>query len=190
MTSRVALDGQIGPTLPPGLTPHICMWDGYGATFDTQESGLVGHVTLRITSTPPFDSITLPASFHHQSLPLKTDTNISCQWDNCDRYHPLNNIPDPSSASDYEVEMNILASHLLQDHLGLQTDSAFPSKPAPEDMVIEDIPLNSLSTPPDSSSVLSVDSPEPRAHECCPSMPLAIARRGFRHAMSLPPISH
>ena len=162
--------------LPPGLTPHICMWDGCGVSFDSL-SGLVGHVNLqhlRITSTPPFsskpltDSITLPASFHHQSLPLKTDTNISCHWDNCDRYHSLNNIPGPSSlASDYEVEMNILASHLLQDHLGLQTDLAFPSKPAPGDMVIEDIPLNSLSTPPDSSSVPSVDSPEPRAHECC-----------------------
>lgn len=160
--------------LPPGLAPptsHACMWDGCAASFDSL-SELVGHVNLqhlRITSTSPSTSNTLtdpnalPPSF--QQPPSRTE-NISCHWGNCDRYPSLDAIPGPSSsACNYEVAMNIIASHLLQDHLGLHGDIALPSRPIPEEMTVEDTPLNSLPTPPDSSSS-STDSPEPSPHEC------------------------
>ena len=168
-----------------GLTPplpHSCMWDGCGASF-TSLSGLVSHVNLQhlrvtFTSPSPFaskslsNSIALPASFPHHQPPLpRTDTDISCLWGNCDRYRSLNTIPNPSSlTSDYEVEMIILASHLLQDHLGLQTSLVSPSNPTSEAMAAEDMPLNSLS-PPHSSSIPSADSPEPSADKCSVAHP-------------------
>ncbi|TFK39991.1 hypothetical protein BDQ12DRAFT_629145 [Crucibulum laeve] len=126
------------PAFPP-LDPRsssssmlTCMWANCNATFASL-SDLVGHVNLehlRPPSTPP--QLTIPNLLLQQRQ--IEHTRITCLWRDCN----LSSSPG-STTSDEQVDAMraMLASHLLQDHLGL---SNHPHQSPPS---IEPSPQNS-----------------------------------------------
>lgn len=95
------------PHASPGL---VCMWGNCGATFATMNE-LVGHVNLQ--------HLRLPAA---SAPPARTDPSaLSCLWADCQVYPTPSSVPGPSAGNAADNALGVLASHLLQDHLGLPT---------------------------------------------------------------------
>ncbi|KAI0641923.1 hypothetical protein C8Q79DRAFT_918524 [Trametes meyenii] len=112
-----------------------CKWAGCIATFSTL-SDLVGHVNLqhlRLPSplgafpapspymTPPGSDTSQQQGASQQQSP--TENSVACLWGDCQLYPPSQSVPGPSSGSNYDV-IDFLASHLLEDHLGLPARAA------------------------------------------------------------------
>ena len=130
--SSPTLSNLPSPTLhghhhqPSGLVQ--CKWGGCYATF-TSLGDLVGHVNLQhlrlpastATLPPTFDSsayISQNAAqmFSQQQLPI--DSSLSCLWSDCHIYPDGQPVPGPSSGDPFAM-LDVLASHLLRDHLGV-----------------------------------------------------------------------
>jgi hypothetical protein len=119
---------------------HRCMWADCGATFLSMNE-LVGHVNLQHLRLPPMtDTASLPTSATQTQLPLQqqnfnfdnstvsgenTSANpnaapsLSCLWADCRVYPTPSSIPGPSIGDQTNNIIGFLASHLMQDHLGL-----------------------------------------------------------------------
>ncbi|KAH9888844.1 hypothetical protein C8Q73DRAFT_654664 [Cubamyces lactineus] len=100
-----------------------CKWAGCFATFNSL-SDLVGHVNLQHLRMPSpaagFASpyMTPPSTDGHNPSHTLGDGSVACLWEDCRLYPSSQSVPGPSSGNTYDV-LDFLASHLLQDHLGL-----------------------------------------------------------------------
>ncbi|EKM49933.1 uncharacterized protein PHACADRAFT_166508 [Phanerochaete carnosa HHB-10118-sp] len=125
---------SISPSHPPpisapqgqGMPGHqtssmfTCMWGNCGATFHTLNE-LVGHVNLQHLRLPTSNvappAIPQPSSSQH----LRRTDALSCMWADCQVYSTPSSVPGPSIGDQANNALGVLASHLLQDHLGLST---------------------------------------------------------------------
>ena len=136
-----------------------CMWGDCGVTFSSLNE-LVGHVNLqhlRLPSHPvvPAPSIPPPLSSVHLS---RTDaTALSCLWADCQVYPTPSSVPGPSMGNPADNALGVLASHLLQDHLGLST----PTLTAHRDASTVSPPVSGPPTPAPEH-----DCSAPQAHVC------------------------
>lgn len=129
------------------------MWANCGSAFNTL-SDLVGHVNLQHLCT-------VDTQDHSATLPLHppdifSQPPLSCHWGDCAMFPSPSSIPTSSSASSDDDVLNILTTHLMQDHLGL--DYPFP-------------PSATLQPPPpdihdSSDAVHQPISPNPPSHDC------------------------
>ncbi|KAJ7583244.1 hypothetical protein C8J56DRAFT_953425 [Mycena floridula] len=130
-------------------TPNIaCMWGDCQASFTTMEE-LVGHV-----------------NGHHLRLPDTTpvpDNPLSCLWGNCNL--TAESIPGPSSGSQFDLCIDLLANHLMQDHLGVP-----PSPVAPQQDAQMPASIPPLETSSEEPSVASSPS-DHTDHTCSGSHP-------------------
>ncbi|KAI0091720.1 hypothetical protein BDY19DRAFT_885717 [Irpex rosettiformis] len=114
---------------------HRCMWSDCGATFTTM-SDLVGHVNLQHLRLPPVDATSQQTQTHqsfaqaftqgqeinNQNSNAQMDpASLACLWADCRVYPTPASIPGPSMGDQTNNIIGILASHLMQDHLGLTT---------------------------------------------------------------------
>lgn len=165
-----------------------CRWAGCFATFNNL-SDLVGHVNLQHLRLPSpangsaFNSgspyLTPPGSDaqHQQGATQQpsAESSMACLWGDCQLYPSTQSVPGPSSGNGYDV-LDFLASHLLQDHLGLPArppaafgHDVFQVGPSPLSQ-----PPSSASTPPPSTvpdgspptPVPEHDCSAPSAHVC------------------------
>jgi len=120
---------------PPSCDPDpgalTCMWGGCYASFPSL-SELVGHVNLQHLRpfSPSGPAMTAPPQGKFQ-LPENT-AGPSCHWADCNVYPSPNSIPGPSSGNQVDSALDLLAAHLLHDHLGLSTrESALSGSTAP-----------------------------------------------------------
>ncbi|KAI0704319.1 hypothetical protein BC835DRAFT_817519 [Cytidiella melzeri] len=109
---------------------HRCMWADCSATFASMNE-LVGHVNLqhlRIPSATLCPPSPPPHQTFHQLIQQNENPNaneqmdpytIACQWADCRIYPTPSSIPGPSVGSQVNDIIGFLASHLMQDHLGL-----------------------------------------------------------------------
>ncbi|KAI0763800.1 hypothetical protein BD413DRAFT_606495 [Trametes elegans] len=119
------LSGLPSPVLPTQAqhAPLLqCKWAGCFATFNNL-SDLVGHVNLQHLRLPaPQGALSspymTPPSLEGQQQQQTTDSSVACLWGDCQLYPSPQTVPGPSSGNNYDV-LGFLASHLLQDHLGL-----------------------------------------------------------------------
>ncbi|OBZ74254.1 Zinc finger protein ZIC 5 [Grifola frondosa] len=120
---------SLSQTSQPALMQ--CMWGNCLETFSSL-SELVGHVNLqhlRLPSPPslsaelfrsrvPPAGTTSPGS--SQTLQQMSDaTALSCLWADCHLYPSAQSIPGPSTGNQLDSALGVLASHLLEDHLGV-----------------------------------------------------------------------
>ncbi|KAI1796620.1 hypothetical protein LXA43DRAFT_986334 [Ganoderma leucocontextum] len=130
------------PSLPPPSlharqpTPVLqCRWSGCFATYSSL-SDLVGHVNLQHLRLPPTAASSLSSSYlttpgsesRHgfQSQQAEMDS-LACLWGNCQIYPSSQSVPGPSSGNSFNL-VDMLVSHLLQDHLGLSMRTpSFPT---------------------------------------------------------------
>ncbi|CDO73268.1 hypothetical protein BN946_scf185008.g30 [Trametes cinnabarina] len=172
------------PSLPsPAVqtqAPNLlqCKWAGCLATFRSLPD-LVGHVNvqhLRLSSPPsPSQNATaspyLTMSGSHGASQQVSD--VACLWEDCQLYPSPQSVPGPSSGKYYDV-LDFLASHLLQDHLGLPPQSlpqsSFHHGPSPLSQMYSSGPSTSGSTvTPDGAPPTPVaehDCSAPSAHVC------------------------
>ncbi|CAL1714748.1 unnamed protein product [Somion occarium] len=102
-----------------------CMWGNCLATFNSMAE-LVGHVNLQHLRLPGSGSTT-PQSHLAQnaSLPSTKADNLqqadqfSCLWADCHQYPDVSTIPGSSTGNPVDTALDVLANHLLHDHLGL-----------------------------------------------------------------------
>ncbi|KAI9464181.1 hypothetical protein HD554DRAFT_2122369 [Boletus coccyginus] len=129
-----------------------CMWANCGSVFNSL-SDLAGHVNLQhLCATDTQDhSFTLPVpSRDHPDL--SSQRPLSCHWGDCAMLPSSSSTP--SSCDDI---LNILTTHLMQDHLGLN----FPFSPLPTLQP----PLADPHDPPDAVHQPPI-SPDPPSHDC------------------------
>lgn len=141
--SSFAMASPIPPSTHYSSAPQHrvqCMWAHCTASFSSL-SELVGHVNLEHLRLSPI--ATMP--------PQPSSSTTACQWDNCTLYPTVDLIPGPST-SPANYTLDILANHLLHDHLGLST----PAPTGYESPMIKDSVLSSA-TP--SSPALASPSP-------------------------------
>ncbi|THH27464.1 hypothetical protein EUX98_g6723 [Antrodiella citrinella] len=135
-------------------TPTLkCMWGDCNVAFSSM-SDLVGHVNLQHLRLPA-TVVPSPVQPGPQSLP----DALSCLWADCQLYPTPNSVPGPSNVN----HNGVLASHLLQDHLGL------PTVPAPQVSVQPAAPLASASSPTTAGPPTpgpEHDCTAPNAHAC------------------------
>ncbi|KIK91522.1 hypothetical protein PAXRUDRAFT_830771 [Paxillus rubicundulus Ve08.2h10] len=109
------------------VPPFACMWGNCGSMFSTL-SELVGHVNLehlRAAGAQPEVTVQSRDNAH----PSIQDT-LSCHWGNCAMYPTPSSIPSGSSASPDNGMLNVLTTHFMQDHLGL--NYSFPTSTTPK----------------------------------------------------------
>ena len=88
-----------------------CMWGNCHARFASL-SDLVGHVNLEHLRLSP-----APVPRSPSAVPSDT-SYLSCLWRDCTVFSTPESIPTSSSSDPAEGLLEVLASHLLQDHLG------------------------------------------------------------------------
>ncbi len=124
----------VAPTHPSTGSQVIhsmkCMWGNCSETFNSM-SELVGHVNLqhlRLPSTgateilsPSTPSNTFGLSQKVDGIPANQATldSLSCLWADCHLYPTPSSVPGPSSGNPVNSALGVLATHLLQDHLGV-----------------------------------------------------------------------
>lgn len=93
-----------------------CMWGNCQARFASL-SDLVGHVNFEHLRLPP-----APAPASLSAVPeIQPDSSpLSCLWRDCTVYSTPESIPTSSSSNPVDGLLNILANHLLEDHIGQQ----------------------------------------------------------------------
>ncbi|KAI0343220.1 hypothetical protein BDW22DRAFT_1329292 [Trametopsis cervina] len=109
---------------------HRCMWADCGAAFGSMNE-LVGHVNLQHLRLPPAPDVAPQppqtptySQFGGYQAPdsLSSDpSSLSCLWADCRVYPTPSSIPGPSMGDQANNILGVLASHLMQDHLGLAT---------------------------------------------------------------------
>lgn len=112
----------------------MCLWAQCGMTFRSSLD-LISHVNAAHLHLP-----ISPESFPHQivspppaypSVP-QNPTSVACMWGDCNVYPTPSRIPGPSTGNVTHAALGLLASHLLQDHLGVSVPRSSTSKTAHE----------------------------------------------------------
>ncbi|KXN86605.1 Zinc-responsive transcriptional regulator ZAP1 [Leucoagaricus sp. SymC.cos] len=105
------------------MTPLTCMWGNCKAQF-TSLAELVGHVNLTHLRIPAdsdtISGCTFPCSAHVHARQIDDTTRLPCLWGNCTEFLQPEQLTGTSSTSAEDILISSLASHLFQDHLGLQ----------------------------------------------------------------------
>lgn len=96
--------------------PLTCMWGNCKARVASL-SDLVGHVNLEHLRLPFSAALLPPVAATKPAHP--NSTHLSCLWRDCDIYPSPESIPGSSSGDQVDEMLNILAHHLLNDHLRL-----------------------------------------------------------------------
>jgi hypothetical protein len=142
-----------------------CMWGNCNASF-TSLSDLVGHVNLQHLRLPAPAPVSNAPPLEVQLEQTASMDALSCLWGDCNLYPSPDCIPGPSSGNQLDAALNILASHLFQDHLGLSNNMVFPHVPTPPSSAsFSTIPSTDMSTPDSELTPLS-DSPDSTISEC------------------------
>jgi hypothetical protein len=155
------------PSLAVAMQPSIvtCMWGNCGASFASL-SDLVGHVNLqhlRLPSpAPPTHSPEIRQ--HHPNTSNTSIEALSCLWGDCNVYSSPDCIPGPSTGNQTDAALNILASHLFQDHLGLPNEISFADPQLPT--YFDTTANTGILAPPETAPTPSSDSAGPVVHEC------------------------
>lgn len=146
LESSATLHSDPAASSPETMT---CMWGNCNATFHSLAE-LVGHVNLQHLRS----SSAAPVAIDASNLPNTSLDALSCLWKDCSVYPSHESIPGPSTGNPIDSAFNVLASHLLRDHLGLEGNhtTAHSTEPSP--------PINDDFTPPDTPKDIVV------AHEC------------------------
>jgi hypothetical protein len=103
-----------------------CMWGSCQARFSSLGE-LVGHVNLAHLRIPTDTDVSTDRTNPSQAqLPTQQDdaTRLPCLWGNCNEFLEPHSLAGTSSASLEDIMLSNLASHLFQDHLGLQRFNA------------------------------------------------------------------
>lgn len=132
--SLPALPAPTLHTQPPAAVLQ-CKWSGCFATF-TSLSDLVGHVNLQHLRLPQTAAslgasyLTPPDSENQHGFQSQQPgmDSLACMWGDCQVYPSSQSIPGPSSGNPFNL-VDMLVSHLLQDHLGLSMRT--PTFPTP-----------------------------------------------------------
>ncbi|KAF5362573.1 hypothetical protein D9756_002491 [Leucocoprinus leucothites] len=120
---RVTAPSSSSP--PSSASLLTCMWGNCHAQF-TSLAELVGHVNLAHLRTPTDAAIstdrTDPAETqaHIHSQQVDDATRLPCLWGGCTEYLQPQQLAGTSSTRAEDIMFSRLASHLFQDHLGLQ----------------------------------------------------------------------
>ncbi|KAH7890739.1 hypothetical protein F5I97DRAFT_1798726 [Phlebopus sp. FC_14] len=147
------------PPLPPSVHMHCCMWADCGASFNTL-SELVGHVNLEHLRAPGYTSQSIKTTAQLPSETSPPGQNIlSCHWGDCAMYPTPSSIP--SSSGPANCMLDVLTSHLMQDHLGLH-------HPLPSATNVQAVHAE-LASPLRPSGDSSTQSANPPVHECAGS---------------------
>lgn len=191
VSSHAAASNPVPQTMYPSTVSHVqqplkCMWGNCNETFHSM-SELVGHVNLQhlrlpSTTSPEVSQPTVPSSpflLNEKHDALRTGQtsldSLSCLWADCQLYPTPSSVPGPSSGDPVNTALGVLATHLLQDHLGVQNppQKNRTSEPAtPTSPIWEPHPRHAASqsgtfaTPSGSASSPS-QSPDP----ACPPTP-------------------
>lgn len=155
-------------TSPPDSVLN-CMWGTCRATFSSL-SELVGHVNVHHLRLPS-QSVPTHTLFDEPPRPPQSQQqesafgSLSCLWENCNMYPSINPVPGPSSRNQVDSALDILANHLLQDHLGFSTRAPVlvGSSNAP---LMEPDQLPCIPTPAPSPSPSLLPFPNLPPHEC------------------------
>ncbi|KAF8909373.1 hypothetical protein CPB84DRAFT_1673452 [Gymnopilus junonius] len=110
---------QSPPEIPPSTS---CLWDSCQGSFPSM-SELVGHVNSHLLDFLPHNA--------DGSVPYQSDgpASMSCLWGDCN-----------SSYSSWPSDFDLLAQHLLNDHLGI-------TSPFPDPQQLPNSPTNQLMIP-------------------------------------------
>ena len=168
------------------------MWADCGASFTTM-SDLVGHVNLQHLRLPPVDSTPQPAqaqqnyapSFSHGQQISDQNGNapmdpssLACLWADCRVYPTPASIPGPSIGDQTNNIIGILASHLMQDHLGLTASnptSGRPPSPTSSSTTLSSAPSTTRTrTQGSRSPTSSQPQSKPRTRTPSPSLSLSL----------------
>lgn len=129
--------------LKPSSLPS-CMWDSCQGSFPSI-SELVGHVNSHLINSLPSPAHTGNASMPYQP---QSPTSMTCLWGDCN-----------SSYSSWPDDFELLAQHLMNDHLGLPAPYPYPPPlPGPSS---QQLTLSPVSVPQSAhqSDILNVQSP-------------------------------
>lgn len=131
-----------------------CMWDRCGATFNSMNE-LVGHVNLQHLRLPAANTVpSVP------TVPSQLDASaLSCLWADCQVYPTPDSVPGPSMGDQTNNILGVLASHLLQDHLGL------PNAPVPSNATAGQQEGDGMQAPTISPPASCPPTPVPE-HDC------------------------
>lgn len=155
---------------------HACMWANCGLVFASL-SELVGHVNLQHLRPPapvPAPNITNPPFLPPQDAQLfSSDSALSCHWGNCSMYPNLSSIPGSSSGPEVDQVINLLTTHLMQDHLGVNSPllgHPAVSSPLPDQLTVPSVPSVSPVTSPTTTAQEPTSPATPRStpgdHPC------------------------
>ncbi|KZT65608.1 hypothetical protein DAEQUDRAFT_515560 [Daedalea quercina L-15889] len=166
----------------PQVLPHRCQWGGCFASFASLAE-LVGHVNLQhlrlASGTPPLtSSLPHPVPSAQQSASHghgPSADGLSCMWADCQVYPSPQSIPGPSTGNALDNALGVLASHLLEDHLGLPLRSTKEEQASEESSNIQAPTPSAPNAASDGSSgVYSPPTPLPE-HDCAAS-PVHVCR--------------
>lgn len=161
MNSSYELSSNVDNSHPASAAAHPpnplgCMWGNCQAVFASMEE-LVGHVNVNHLRLPP---VAPPVP---DNTPSFDPSSLACLWRDCHEYHSPSLIPGPSSGNQVDNTLEILASHLLQRHLGVSTRiptpppsrsassslSASNPRPSYQESTSQQPSLHTITPPPD-----------------------------------------
>lgn len=172
----------------PQFLPHRCQWGGCFASFGTLTE-LAGHVNLQhlrpaatnpgAAAPPPVHSPQQgPSAVNVTTSGLSLD-GLSCMWADCQLYPSPQSIPGSSTGTTFDSALDVLASHLLEDHLGLPLRSQKPEQ-TPQGAQNVDIqaPVPAPAAPGVASDALSstYSPPTPLPEHDCAASPVHVCR--------------
>ncbi|OSX64271.1 hypothetical protein POSPLADRAFT_1137311 [Postia placenta MAD-698-R-SB12] len=153
-------DSEAAHSPQPQALPYKCQWAGCPVSF-TSLGELVGHVNLQHLRLPPASELS-PAIPVSQPVSVAASTQhaganpLSCLWADCQIYPTPQSVPGPSSGNAEDTALGILASHLLEDHLGLHMRASKQ----------EDVCAGTEALSAETGQATSHDCSAPSAHDC------------------------
>ncbi|KAG1746666.1 uncharacterized protein EDB91DRAFT_1049090 [Suillus paluster] len=140
-------------TLPQHLSQSSlpmfnCMWANCKAAFPSMTE-LVGHVNLDHLRFPNLTAESAPqqvCSDFSQDQPFNFNA-LSCHWGDCAMYPCPESIPSSSTTAFPDTVLDVLTTHLMQDHLGI-------NYPFPQSTIVGTAP--SQKTPPTRSPSIAL----------------------------------
>lgn len=124
--SRYTRTSALSPSTSTSL--FTCMWGGCRAQFPSLAE-LVGHVNLSHLRFPMDTDVSTNRGANltetQTQMPIQVDDaiRVPCLWGDCTEFLLPEQLTGTSSNSTEDIMLSSLASHLFQDHLGLQHSS-------------------------------------------------------------------
>ncbi|KZS94448.1 hypothetical protein SISNIDRAFT_453368 [Sistotremastrum niveocremeum HHB9708] len=118
------------PTRPLAPVQTVdCHWANCSATF-ASTTDLVNHVNSIHLSGIALSSGSSDLRHNMGDQKVPPLNSLACMWDNCTLYPNAGSVPGTSTASnDLQAMLELLSSHLIEDHLGLHQPSVETPSP-------------------------------------------------------------